>query len=44
MAGHAEAGAARAELKDADGKRVGEAVLDDKGDGVQVTATLSATA
>jgi Cu-Zn family superoxide dismutase len=39
-AGHAEAGTARAEIKDADGKRVGEAVLEDKGDGVQVTTTL----
>lgn len=41
LVGRADAQTARAEIKDADGKTVGEATLEQKGAGVQVTATLS---
>jgi Cu-Zn family superoxide dismutase len=41
LVGRVEAQTARAEIKDADGKAVGEATLEQKGAGVQITATLS---
>lgn len=40
FAGNADAGTARADIKDADGKKVGEAVLEDKAGGVEITTTL----
>lgn len=42
VAGVADAQSARAEIKNAEGKTVGEAKLEKKGEGVQLTATFSA--
>lgn len=38
--GSSQAGTARADIKDAEGKKVGDAVLEDKAGGVQITTTL----
>lgn len=41
FAGVADAQSARAELKDANGNTVGEAVLDQRGDDVQITTNFT---